>query len=731
MTIRFSVKYATMIVAVGALAASAAYFGGTHTASLISERGAMLALIGTVCAIMIGFRGPIANGWNTLTRDAAPHDMAPREALNTDASSDPFDEDDAQSAGKQTASNLDSLKFALRDRPLRRQARLLIAGDDAVIARLMPELVKHGWLSTGHALLLWGKTDTDGQPDNTWLLEVYKLRRRRPVDAVILTLDGTAGTAVPRRGSNANSVILAHIADVLHWSAPVYALDVAQTDDFNDGRTAPLGCEFAPMRQASLSDTLVAKAQNMFGKKDDAAVTASANIAGPLSASFDPVLRLIGQASDAPKSQANVQPSDVSLQRYLERVTALRLKLQQISTGADGDAQARQLAQALFQGKSSELADTQAYAQLIAASLGAQWSGMGDALFVRPIAQATQIVLQPAQASMNDVWHQSIVVAWNKSFAGRYPFDNTDNDASIPELARFIRPQGGLISSLLSTQLTGVLELQGDQWVEVNSRGGALQFDPAFLTAVNMLQRVASHLMPQGEPLYRFDFKPIPTPGITDTLPTLDAQKLHYFNQRERWQGLQWPSNDPQVAGTRLQWQTETAGTSKSFEFTGRWALIRMLERAKVEPIDNATFQLAWQAAPDTSMARMAAQSVPSASNAQTAPHTAADDWSGSAHDASPDHASLDSLVTQAPLTAAPANLTYPLSYFMRSDVGKGPLELLALKGFKMPNRMFIGNKRVVPESKGASPPPLPKAALEAAKQAATPLPSGDPGHSL
>jgi len=356
---------------------------------------------------------------------------------------------------------------------------------------------------------------------------------------------------------------------------------------------------------------------------------------------------------------------------------------------------------------------------------------MGDALFVRPIAQATQIVLQPAQASMNDVWHQSIVVAWNKSFAGRYPFDNTDNDASIPELARFIRPQGGLISSLLSTQLTGVLELQGDQWVEVNSRGGALQFDPAFLTAVNMLQRVASHLMPQGEPLYRFDFKPIPTPGIMDTLLTLDAQKLHYFNQRERWQGLQWPSNDPQVAGTRLQWQTETAGTSKSFEFTGRWALIRMLERAKVEPIDNATFQLTWQAAPDTSMARMAAQSVPSASNAQTAPHTAADDWSGSAHDASPDHASLDSLVTQAPLTAAPANLTYPLSYFMRSDVGKGPLELLALKGFKMPNRMFIGNKRVVPESKGASPPPLPKAALEAAKQAATPLPSGDPGHSL
>jgi len=485
----------------------------------------------------------------------------------------------------------------------------------------------------------------------------------------------------------------------------------------------------AGMRQASLSDTLVAKAQNIFGKKDDAPTAAVANTSGPLSASFDPVLRLIGQVSES--ATAKTAPaSDVSLQRYLERVTALRLKLQQISNGADADVQARQLAQALFQGKGSELADTQAYAQLIAASLGAQWSGMGDALFVRPVAQATQIVLQPAQASLNDVWHQSIVANWNKSFAGRYPFDNTDNDASIPELARFLRPQGGLIASFLTLQLAGVLELQGDQWVEVNSRGGALQFDPEFLKAVNTLQRIAGHLMAQGEPQYRFDFKPVPTPGITDTLLTLDAQKLHYYNQRETWQGLMWPSNDPQVAGTRLQWQTETAGTSKNFEFGGRWALLRMLERAKVEPIDNATFQLTWQAAPDTRMMYVAAVASPGAASSPSATarkssRRASDDWNGSAQEpsVSTENPALDSLVVQQPLTAAPANLTYPLSYLMRTDVGKGPLELLALKGFVLPNRMFIDKPRAASTDRSANPPPLPKAAREAAKQAVTPLP--------
>ncbi|KQR73576.1 hypothetical protein ASG35_21520 [Burkholderia sp. Leaf177] len=191
-----------------------------------------------------------------------------------------------------------------------------------------------------------------------------------------------------------------------------------------------------------------------------------------------------------------------------------------------------------------------------------------------------------------------------------------------------------------------------------------------------------------------------------------------------------WPSNDPQVAGTRLQWQTETAGTSKNFEFGGRWALVRMLERAKVEPIDSATFQLTWQAAPDT---RRSVQVVamPTTSVIAKAPsHSSArnaDDWTSATRDltatAPQQIPALDSLITQQPLTAPPANVSYPLSYLMRTDVGKGPLELLALKGFVLPNRMFIDKPRTTNTDRSPNPPPLPKAAVEAAKHAVTPLP--------
>ncbi|MBN3830772.1 ImcF-related family protein [Burkholderia sp. Ac-20344] len=457
----------------------------------------------------------------------------------------------------------------------------------------------------------------------------------------------------------------------------------------------------AGAERASLSDTLVSKAQNLFADKNGVPQAPSADPAGPLGASFGPLLRLVAPANAAASGAA----SDLSLQRYTERISMLRLKLQQIADSPDADSDARQVAQSLFQGRSSELADTLAYARLVAASLGEQWAGMGQALFVQPVAQATQAVLEPAQASLNDAWRRTVVATWNRSFAGRYPFANTANDASLPELARFLRPQGGLVGTFLSTQLAGVLTLQGDQWVPASSGSGAGRsagtIDPAFLDAINLLQRMAGHLFAQGEPRYAFELKPVPVSGITDTRLNIDGQTLHYYNQQEVWQTLTWPSSEPQQAGTRLEWQTERAGTNLNLEFGGRWALVRMLERARVTPVDGATFQLTWQAPP-------AADAKQRAANAAIAD----------------DH---DALNPQGPLTPAPSSLTYPLAYLMRTEVGKGPLDLLALRGFVLPSRIFMPHAGA-PRAGGravAVPPPLPPGARAAARHAVASMPGG------
>lgn len=494
-------------------------------------------------------------------------------------------------------------------------------------------------------------------------------------------------------------------------AAPTLPAAVGQLRLIADARQSPLIALMkslawqggAGVQQASLSDALVTKAQNFFGKKDDASQAAQAAPAGPLDAAFGPVLKLVGQSGNS--NAAPAAGSELSLERFTERVMTLRLKLQQISDSADADDQARQVAQALYQGKGSELSDTLSYARLVAASLGEQWAGMGAALFVAPVTQATRTVLVPAEASLNDAWRQTIVAAWNRSFAGRYPFANTSSEASLPELARFLRPQGGLIESFLSTQLAGALQLQGDRWVAVSGGVGAgstaRAFDPAFLSAINTLQQVAGHLFAQGEPQYVFALKPVPTPGVTDTLLTLDGQTLHYYNQMETWSTITWPAGEPQKSGTRLEWQTDTAGMNKGFEFSGRWALVRMLERARVEPVDSATYQVTWQAKPE----RAGSKSGESKADGL---------------------ADVAAQVAQEPLASVPADVTHPLRYLIRTDVGKGPLELLALRGFTLPTRIFV--ERAAPGAKApqpSGPPPLPKAALAAAKRAAMPIPQG------
>lgn len=494
-------------------------------------------------------------------------------------------------------------------------------------------------------------------------------------------------------------------------AAPTLPAAVGQLRLIADARQSPLIALMkslawqggAGVQQASLSDALVTKAQNFFGKKDDSPQTAQVAPAGPLDASFGPVLKLVGQGGSG--NAAPAAGSELSMERFAERVMTLRLKLQQISDSADSDDQARQVAQALYQGKGSELSDTLSYAQLVAASLGEQWAGMGAALFVEPVTQATRTVLVPAEASLNDAWRDTIVAAWNRSFAGRYPFANTASEASLPELARFLRPQGGLIDTFLTTQLAGALQLQGDRWVPASGGAGggstARAFDPAFLTAINTLQQVAGHLLAQGEPQYVFALKPVPVAGVTDTLLTLDGQTLHYYNQVETWSTITWPTGEPQKAGTRLEWQTDAAGTNKGFEFSGRWALVRMLERARVEPVDSATYQLTWQARPDNGDPKAVVPKV---------------DGLGD----------LAAQVAQEPLVPAPSNMTHPLRYLIRTDVGKGPLELLALRGFTLPSRIFIDRAAPAPrQTAPAGPPPLPKAALAAARRAAVSIPQG------
>lgn len=380
-------------------------------------------------------------------------------------------------------------------------------------------------------------------------------------------------------------------------------------------------------KSEGLSDSIIKSAKDLVGGQDKPAIDQSASgPQGPLDETFGPLLQLLGK-----NNGSNVMSADnsLSLQTYLTRITRVRLRLQQVASASDPQEMMQTLAQTVFQGKSVDLTDTQQYGSLISASLGEEWSGFGSTMFVQPLTQAWETVLQPSAASLNDKWSRSVVANWHTAFDGRFPFAASKSDASLPMLAEFIRKDSGRIERFLTTELSGVLHKEGSQWVpdKVNSQG--LSFNPTFLRAINQLSELSDILFTDGSQGISFELQARPAPQVVETQLTIDGQKLHYFNQMADWQSFRWPG-DTYKPGTMLTWTSVNAGARLFGDYSGTWGFIRWLDQGKRQQLDRSQWMVSF---------------------------------------------------------TAPDGRT--LQWVLRSQLGSGPLALLALHGFTLPDQIF------------------------------------------
>lgn len=380
-------------------------------------------------------------------------------------------------------------------------------------------------------------------------------------------------------------------------------------------------------QREGLSESIIKSAKDLVGRQDKPAIDQSASgPQGPLDETFGPLLQLLGK-----NKSSNVMSADnsLSLQTYLTRITRVRLRLQQVASASDPQEMMQTLAQTVFQGKSVDLTDTQQYGSLISASLGEEWSGFGNTMFVQPLNQAWETVLQPSAASLNDKWSRSIVANWHTAFDGRFPFAASKSDASLPMLAEFVRKDSGRVERFLTTELSGVLHKEGSQWVpdKVNSQG--LSFNPAFLRAINQLSQLSDILFTDGSQGISFELQARPVPQVVETQLTIDGQKLHYFNQMADWQSFRWPG-DTYKPGTMLTWTTVNAGARLFGDYSGTWGFIRWLDQGRRQQLDRSQWLMNF---------------------------------------------------------TAPDGRT--LQWVLRSQLGSGPLALLALRGFTLPDQIF------------------------------------------
>ncbi|WP_241174830.1 ImcF-related family protein [Enterobacter asburiae] len=373
----------------------------------------------------------------------------------------------------------------------------------------------------------------------------------------------------------------------------------------------------------AISDSLVKSAKNLLGGDNKDAIDQSVGVHGPLDATFGPVLALMD------KNRTGAQ--ELSLQSFLTRITQVRLRLQQVTNAADPQAMTQTIAQTVFQGKAVDLTETRDYGSLIAAGLGQEWSGFGRTVFVSPMEQAWQQVLTPAANSLNAQWQQAVVAEWNSAFGGRYPFNNSSSDVSLPLLAKYLNADSGRIAQFLQNRLKGVLHKEGNHWVpdSINSQG--LAFNPAFMNAINTLSYISDIAFTEGNAGMNFELRPGTADGVMQTNMIIDSQKLTYVNQLPAWKRFTWPA-DTEAPGANLSWISTQAGTRQYADIPGAWGWIRLLDKAVVSayPGVGSSYSLSWKA-----------------QDGRT------------------------------------------LNYTLRTEAGEGPLALLKLRNFRLPETIF------------------------------------------
>jgi len=312
-------------------------------------------------------------------------------------------------------------------------------------------------------------------------------------------------------------------------------------------------------------------------------------------------------------------------------VTQVRLRLQQVTSAADPQAMTRTIAETVFQGKAVDLTETRDYGSLIAAGLGQEWSGFGRTVFVDPMEQAWQQVLTPAADSLNAQWQQAVVSEWNAAFGGRYPFSDSGSEVSLPLLARYLNADSGRIAQFLQTRLKGVLHREGNHWVPDSINAQGLTFNPVFLNAINTLSHISDVAFTEGNAGMNFELRPGTAAGVMQTDMIIDSQKLTYVNQLPTWKRFTWPA-DTEAPGADLSWISSQAGTRQYADIPGSWGWIRLLDKAAVSayPGVSSSYSLSWKA-----------------QDGRT------------------------------------------LNYTLRTEAGEGPLALLKLRNFRLPETIF------------------------------------------
>ncbi|MBA5639496.1 type VI secretion system membrane subunit TssM [Duganella sp. LX20W] len=308
---------------------------------------------------------------------------------------------------------------------------------------------------------------------------------------------------------------------------------------------------------------------------------------GPVGREFAGVAKLV-----APKEK------DASLMgAYLDALSRVRTRLNQLKNQGDPGPGARQLMQQTLEGSGSELSDA---LRLVDEQM---LTGMSDSqkqairpILVRPLMQTFAVIIGPSQTEINKTWLAQVYDPFQKSLANKYPFSTTSRiEASNAEIVQFFGPDG-VIAKFVTGAMGPLVVRRGDvlaprTWADmgISLAPQVVARFPGWIAPIGAGGVATSSAAAQTV----FQIQPMPAPGTLEYTVEIDGQQLRYRNTPAQWSNMVHPS--PQGApGARITAVAFDGRSVDIFNEPGQFGLKRMIDAASKQRKDGGVYELRW-----------------------------------------------------------------------------------------------------------------------------------------
>ena len=353
----------------------------------------------------------------------------------------------------------------------------------------------------------------------------------------------------------------------------------------------------AQLRQAERG--IVSWFKDTFLRRAPSQVTSNAGLNAQLDpARLDKPMGPIGREFAGVGKLVAAREKEGSLMRaYLDALSKLRSRLNQLKNQGDAGPGARQFMQQTLEGSGSELADA---LRLVDEQM---LTGMSDTqkqairpILVRPLMQTFAVIVAPAELEVNKTWAAQVYQPFQRSLANKYPFAPTARiEASHLEIGQFFGPDG-LVAKFVTTAMGPLVVRRGDVLAPRTWADMGISLSP------QMVARFPGWIAPLGAGGVAatssaaqtvFQLLPAPAPGTLEYTVEIDGQQLRYRNTPAQWTNMVHPG--PQgVPGARITAVTFDGRTVELFNEPGQFGLKRMIDAAAKKRKDGGVFELRW-----------------------------------------------------------------------------------------------------------------------------------------